>query len=145
MKLFGQRKFGFPCTGTKVPQWQSDYFFCQRAILELLFKNSKTFFLPNDFLLSIMKDILHAFAQKKFSGLVQGCPCTYPRERLRFFQVFLIGFRKFFLFWNSLVISSQCVHIMFQSHCKKDLSIRQIGIFLINRWSIRWCGGIILE
>ena len=36
---------------------------------------------------------------KSVSGLFQARPCTYLREQIELFQVSLIGFQKFFLFW----------------------------------------------
>ena len=45
-----------------------------------------------------MKDLLHTFAQE-VPGSVQGCPCTYPSRQIELFQIFLVEFQKFFLFW----------------------------------------------
>ena len=39
------------------------------------------------------------FCSKSVSGPVQGRPCTYQRGQIELFQVSLIGFQKFFLFW----------------------------------------------
>ena len=52
------------------------------------------FFFPNDY----KRPITHFFS-KSISGPVQVRPCTYLRGRIELFQVSLIGFQKFFMFW----------------------------------------------
>ena len=72
----------------KLPFW---HFFPFASISEILF--AKILFIGY-----YERLITHLFS-KTISGPVQVRPCTYLRGQIELFQVSLIGFQKFFLFW----------------------------------------------
>ena len=50
-------------------------------------------------LIGYYERLITHFFSKSISGPVQVRPCTYLRGQIELFQVSLIGFQKFFLFW----------------------------------------------
>ena len=57
---------------------------------------------PNDFLLSILKDVLHTFAQKKAH------PYTFMRGQNKLIWVSFIGLQNYFLFAIAGMIMEVC-------------------------------------
>ena len=77
-KSFCQNNFWNWCTGTKVPKWQNGYFLPSSHFGTFVPLHwFKKFFLPNDFFLSVMKDLLLTFAQKVSLTWLYSGPSMY--------------------------------------------------------------------
>ena len=98
-KSFGLKNFWNRCTGAKVPKWQSGYFLPNSHFGTFApVHRFQKFFWPNDFWLSVMKYLLHTFAQKVSQALSRPVHVLIWEDKLNYFKFPSLDFKNSFWF-----------------------------------------------
>ena len=88
-----------------MPKWQSGYFLPNSHFGTFVpVHRFQKFFLPNDFSLNIMKDILHTFAQKVSLAPSRAVHVLIREDKLNYFKFPSLDFKNSFLFWIAGII-----------------------------------------
>ena len=77
----------------KMAIWQKNSHFAILALFSLCI-DFKNFFLPNDFLLIIIKDLLHNFSQKVYLALSRPVHVLIWEDKLNYFKFPLLDFKN---------------------------------------------------